>query len=189
MPLYDPLSNIHAFDAQVPKWLFSWLTEDVFLTKKLKKLTRDAKLEFLGSLWSRPDWWAQHVLALNCEQVYLREITMYSGSYACWYARTIIPAATYYTFSDIFQRLQHQSLGDILFSESKIKRVSCDFYPIDRQCIEYHWLPNGLVNHQSVLWLKLSRFLIKGHFDFYLAELFLPGFELCLKNCGVITGN
>lgn len=189
MSLYDPLSNIRHFEAQVPSWLHSWLTEDVFLTKKLKKLTGDASLNYLGSVWSRPDWWEQHVLALSCEQVYRREITMHSHSFACWYAKTIIPAVTYYAFSNMFQRLEHQSLGDILFSEPKIKRVSSDFYPVEMQCLEYHWPSAELVNHYPVLWLKLSRFLIKDHFEFYLAELFLPGFEQCLKRCGEVTGN
>ncbi|MCC5791045.1 MAG: chorismate lyase [Legionellaceae bacterium] len=189
MSIEKSLQNRVPLALPCPRFLADWCDDKTFLTQKLKQHTGDARLELLSCDWMSPDWWERHFLGLSCDSVYRRQILMYSGHYPCWYARTVIPLETYSAAGDCFQRLDTESLGDIIFSDTRIQRVLSTGYAIDKYCIEYHWIAPEIAKKSDFLWLKLSEFRINGSFAFYLSEIFLPDFELCLQESGRAIGS
>jgi chorismate lyase len=104
-----------------------------------------------------------------------RNIMMVAWQIPCWYARTIIPDSTYQAYRLLFERLKHESLGDLIYNEPKIKRNSMVNYVIDSHCLEYHWLPDSLQDKNGQFWVRLSVFTIADNSPFYLVEILLPG--------------
>jgi len=97
------------------------------------------------------------VLQLDPNQNVLhREIIMYGDNTPCWYARTIIPEATYQAEEQTFAELEHKTLGDIIYHHPNITR---HIEPVE----------------ESFLSGRLSRFIINEAHPFYLLEIFLPG--------------
>lgn len=172
-----------------PEWLKEWLLEEGSLTAKLQKITGASALKPLRNNWQKPDWWANHVLLHQEDKVFQREIIISSHGLPCWYARTIIPSSTYYTFCDIFEKLATKSLGDIIFSEPHIERTALCFYKVEKENIEYYWPKKYHLKVQEGMWTKLSHFMIDARFPFYLSEIFLPEFSLCLEQYGAPTGD
>ena len=125
---------------QLPSALLPWVTHQQSLTARLQARAEHVHLQVLSQQWCSPNWWDNYVLNIDCETVLHREILMWAGQEAYWYARTIIPRATYQEDTFLFDRLEKESLGALIFNEGKIKRVSMTYYPIGKQSIEYHWL-------------------------------------------------
>lgn len=155
-----------------PLPLLPWLRHDTSLTNKLRQITGDAQLVVLKEGFRQVDWWATHVLGLEPQTVFQRDIMMFSGQIACWHARTIIPHHTWLAHDTMFKRLERETLGDIIFSEPAIKRYCLVNYAIDSQSIEYYWLKHADFESQ---WLRLSVFTINNNTPFFLIEIFLPG--------------
>lgn len=187
--MHKALERLYKANASLPHWLKPWLRDDFFLTQELKSLTGDAQLHHIKTQWALPDWWERYVLCLNTGLIYRREIAIHSHATPCWYAKTIIPQQSYDSCSDVFSRLAQQSLGELIFSNAAIERKSCGFYPISNHCLEYFWPQQDWVQSSPVLWVKLSTFLVANAFEFYLTEIFLPGFETCLIGKADITGS
>lgn len=155
-----------------PLLLLPWLKHETSLTNKLRQMAGEAHLVVLKEGVRHVDWWATHVLGLEPQTVFQREIMMFSGQIACWYARTIIPHHTWCAHETMFKRLERETLGDIIFSEPAIKRYSLVNYAIDSQSIEYYWFKHANFDSQ---WLRLSVFTIDNNAPFFLVEIFLPG--------------
>ncbi|WP_367605789.1 chorismate lyase [Legionella sp. W05-934-2] len=172
-----------------PDYLFPFLTDSGSLTKKLHQMTGSAVVKVMSGNLTNPDWWCQHYLKLTCDQLFQREILMLSGKYTCWYARTYIPASTWYLHSSFFEQLADKNLGDMLFDNPHVKRVSSTFRTIDRSDIAYYWPPKELVLESERLWLRLSLFSLYEKANFYLTELFLPELEPCLLQIGLPIGD
>jgi chorismate lyase len=154
--------------------LLPWLSHQSSLTDKLKIDSGDAQLEVLSQQWISPSWWDKFTLGLSCDAVMHRDIRMFSRQTACWYARTIIPNATYHANHSFFDRLKHESLGVIVFNEPRIKRNVLLNYVINDQCLEYYWL-SALSNQNDQFWVRFSVFTIADTSSFYLVEILLPG--------------
>ncbi|KTD30670.1 MULTISPECIES: chorismate--pyruvate lyase family protein [Legionella] len=132
-----------------PNYLLTWLNHPMSLTDKLRDFSGDAELEVLKQYWTSPNWWDKQVLGIAEKSVFHRDILMFSHQIPCWYARSIIPEQTYKANDHFFNRLTHESLGSIVFSESNVARVQLVNYPITPQCIEYYWLPNFLKREEK----------------------------------------
>ena len=157
--------------------LLPWITYEDSLTERLHQKAGDARLEVLGQQWEAPNWWDKQVLHIKTEPVFHREILMWSGKEACWYARTILPKETYRAEPSFFDRLQNESMGELIFNESRIKRAYLMHYPICKQSIEYSWLSQAMHGNATVLWVRASAFVLQGKFPFYLLETLLPALE------------
>jgi chorismate--pyruvate lyase len=164
-------------NGQLPSALLPWVTHQQSLTERLQAKAKQTRLQVLGQRWGVSNWWDKYVLNLDCESVLHREILMWAGQDACWYARTIIPKATYLEDTLFFDRLENESLGALIFNEAKIKRVSMTYYPIGEQSIEYHWLDQSLHCSAEVLWVRMSSFTFNGSSPFFLIEILLPALE------------
>lgn len=160
-----------------PAYLLPWLTYVKFLTEKLQTIAGDATLEVINQHWERPTWWDCYVLQLTETSVLHREILMHAHQQPCWYARTIIPESTYQADVKLFDRLNRESLGNLIFQGNKIQRASICHYAIDAKAIEYHWLTQSMHQQASVLWARLSEFQLKTKDSFFLIEILLPGLE------------
>ena len=121
-------------------------------------------------------------LGLSIDAVMHREIVMYSRQIPCWYARTIIPIRTYQENGTFFDRLKHESLGNLIFNEPRVERSVMLNYAIDDRCLEYYWIPDCLVTKGHKYWLRLSVFTFADSSPFCLVEILLPGLLTVLKD-------
>lgn len=163
-----------------PKLLLSWLTHTQSLTEKLHARAHHTALQVLQEQWLKHATpWDHAILQIAPDRVFHRDILMWALDMPCWFARTIIPAKTYTSDAPLFARLQHEPLGHLIFKGAAIRRVSLNYYSIDAQSPEYHWIPE--VNRPSingVLWVRISTFeVVHSGALFYLIEILLPGLE------------
>lgn len=171
---------------RVPSLLLPWLTWQQSLTNRLLDITGDAALEKIKHAWEKPDLWDKEVLRVSDDKVIHREIVMFSHHRACWFARSTIPKNTYDAAPWLFERLNHEPLGHLIFDSGQIKRVSLTHYPLVPSDVEWAWLPmqpvsDGEQGRVKRLWCRLSEFaLIAGDQRFYLLEVLLPGLEFFL---------
>lgn len=158
-----------------PANILPWLAYTHSLTEKLNALTGNTRLDVLHQSWDKPNAWDLHVLSLDCDQVMHREIAMRSFDSVCWYARTILPLSTYQSNKVLFDRLQNESLGELIFKSQQIERLSLTHYAISPESIEYTWLNKNLHEDAPILWVRLSEFQVNHDSSFYLLEILLPG--------------
>lgn len=152
-----------------------WLQSTSRLTDLLKEKSGDANVIVLSESFKESGWWEKYVFSCPSELSFYREVVIKSHHHPCWFARTIIPASSFNRHKDIFSRFQKESLGDIIFSEPRIERVSLMAAPLDASFIEYHWLSSDLTENLPSTWMRRSVFAIDGRVAFYLVEIFLNG--------------
>ena len=153
-----------------------WLVHQHSLTDRLKAVAHDVRLDVLRHEWSALDAWDQQTLCINLNQHALhREILMWASTDICWYARTIVPLATYQAEVPLFSRLRTQSLGELIWSNPNIERVLLKPYPLQEDTLEYHFLTDEMHQRETPLWARLSTFSVRKTYPFYLLEIFLPG--------------
>jgi chorismate lyase len=160
-------------DNEIPIGLDAWLNHDKSITDKLIQLTGEAELEVLSQQWISAKWWDIHVFLIK-EPIFQREIFMKSKERVYWYARTVIPQSCYRLESDFFKRLEHESIRNLIFNEPKVSLVQKVVYPINPQCIEFHWISNYLNNLHDILWVRLAEYSFTGSSSFYLIEILFP---------------
>lgn len=158
-----------------PVLLQPWLDYTESLTDKLRNEAGDAQLDVISQNFIPVSWWDTFVLKITARSVMQREIVMSAHDNFCWYARTIIPEDTLKANDRLFDRLQQESLGAIIFGNERIKRLSMISYRIDATCIEYYWLDSIIKDDAQSLWARLSMFEIDGLSPFFLIEILLPG--------------
>ena len=88
-----------------PRNLLPWLTYVDFLTKKLYDKSGHTSLSVLEQRWDTVSWWDRYVLGLDFGLILHRDIVTSAWGEPCWYARTVIPLATYQADSALFDRL------------------------------------------------------------------------------------
>lgn len=167
--------------------LLAWLTCVDFLTKKLYDRSGHTHLVVLDQSWGMANWWDRYVLNLDFGQVMHREIVTLAWDDPCWYARTIIPVAMYQAQHRLFDRLNTETLGALIFEGTQLQRIALVYYPIDKRAIEYHWLTEAMHREAETLWVRRSTFrladlpvpddVVVSHAEFYLVEVLLPGLE------------
>ena len=160
-------------DSEIPVGLEEWLNCEKPITDKLMQLTGNAHLEVLSQRWISAKWWDLHVFLIK-EPILQREIFMKSQKRVYWYARTVIPQSCYRLEPEFFKRLEHESMRNLIFDEPKVTLVQRVVYPINSQCIEFHWIKKYLNSSQDTLWVRLAEFSFKGSISFYLIEILFP---------------
>lgn len=160
-------------DIEVPTGLDAWLHCEKPITDKLMGLTGNAHFEVLSQKWISAKWWDTHVFLIK-EQILQREIFMKSQGRVYWYARTVIPNSCYQLEPAFFKRLEHESMRDLIFDEPKVTLVQRVVYPINAQCMEYHWIKKYSNITQDTLWVRLAEFSFQQSISFYLIEILFP---------------
>jgi chorismate lyase len=164
-----------ATESSPPSTLIPWLNYEQSLTNYLQENVGEVpKLTVLKQCWCHADWWDKYVLGLKeNESVLHREIVISAKGKQCWYARTIIPAATYQSQERFFARLNQESLGQLIFGNKEITRLMLRSYCITPQSIEYYWLKPVVCSNDN-LWVRLAVFAMSNRAQFYLIEILLP---------------
>lgn len=158
-----------------PNILLPWLTRRHSLTQKLKQRAGEAELRVLNQFWRKPNRWEHGLLQPGIQQVLHRDIVMRAHGVFCWYARTILPDVTYQRDSVLFERLNQEDLGQLIYHHEAIERMSLKHYPIDQTSVEYQWLDESMHDQAALLWVRLSVFVLYKTHYFYLVEILLPG--------------
>jgi chorismate lyase len=156
-----------------PPGLKSWMHARDSLTQKLGNYSKDIAINLISNDWQHTLWWDNHVLGLSAQNAFIREITMCVGKKPWWYARTVIPQATFAKKSVLFSQLKKHSLGSILFTDDDIKRIDLLYYPVNHNHIEYHWALKSYQGMPKLLWSRRTVFSIEKQMLF-LMEVFLP---------------
>jgi chorismate--pyruvate lyase len=162
--------------SSVPPHLFAWLSAQTAITQKLDQ----AQLRVLQHDWQPLNWWEQWVLGIERSQEKLirRDILMRSHQENCWFARTMIPRATYLAAPDFFDQLHHKPLSKLIYSEPRVERYLLRSYTLSPALIEYHWVSEWH-EQQTTLGARFSSFRLGGGqlHRFHLLEIFLPGLD------------
>ncbi len=170
-------TNILQLPNELPDHIVSWASLESVLTDRLKQISGEAKLTVLTQQFERTSWWARQTLSVADEMLFRRDILMASKGAPCWFARTLIPKATYQAHQAIFSRLENEPLTNLLYGKTSIERIDLFSYALNENCMEYYWMDASLLENQSTLWARLSTFQLPSEHRFYLVEIFLPGLE------------
>ena len=169
--------RILAEPAKEPQRLIPWLRHPHSLTDKLQSLKSSISLQLLFQQWIKPTWWDKYVLSIEDEFIFQREIIMESQHVAYWYARAIIPKSCYDLDQMFFKRLEKESIRNLIFDSQEVHRVDFIAYPVDKECIEFHWANKHLSGVQGKLWVRFAEFSFQNKASFYLLEILSPELE------------
>lgn len=160
----------------IPEGLKAWFDSITPITYKLQALTGSAELTLLSQQWGLPSWWDQWVLQLN-EPVFTREIVMRSHGQIYWYARTVISQTCFHADHAFFSRLTNESIRALIFDEPRVRLSKRTIYPVNQQCIEYHWAMKQKPDLADMVWVRATEYLFCNQHPFYLIELIFPELE------------
>ena len=169
---FVPVTEAHS-SAQ----LSEWINAQDSLTERLKRSTGEAQLELLNQQWVTPDQWDRHLLQIDDPLIFERNIIMKSQGIVYWYARSIIPQKCYDLDPLFFNRLQKESIKNLIFDEVNVQRINFITYPANDQCPEFHWVKKYINVVHGILWVRLAEFLFQQKESFYLVEILLPALE------------
>jgi chorismate--pyruvate lyase len=158
-----------------PQVLLPWLTHANELSLKLREKAGEVALCVLKQHWVPTGWWEKSVLGLTIGTVIHREVIVSAAKTPCWYGRTIIPAPTWLKNQSFFGRLRQESLGRLVFYSDEVRRIRTHYYAVNSTCMEYYWPDRVVTEKESLLWIRLSEFLISDKYPFSLVEILLPG--------------
>lgn len=163
--------------ADPPQHLLPWLTCRTYLTEQLFAKSGDTSLQVLQQIWEPANEWDRDTFLLSEEKVLHRDIIVSAWNQPCWFARTILPNTTYQAHLSLFERLNHEPLGNLIFHSQVIQRLSLQHKPIGPYAPEYAWIPKTLPISQKQLWMRSSAFQVNNRALFYLIEILLPNLE------------
>lgn len=158
----------------VPAGLEKWLYTQDSLTDQLKTSTGTAELKVLNQEWQVPSWWDQVVLHINDSMVFSRDIVMASSGQNYWFARSVIPQSCFEANPEFFSRLERESIRNLIFECDEVSCESRIQYPVNDQCLEYHWASVFQTKKAPILWVRLAVFCYRKSYRFYLAEILFP---------------
>ncbi len=148
--------------------LYSWLTHQHSLTDKLTACFPAVRLQVIQHTWKQ---------AAGAADYLERKILMWAGLERCWFARTQIPAATYYAEEALFSRLSQQALGELIWHNPNIQRIKLQPFSLTPLSPEYALLEDAMHEQRCELLGRHSTLLAQQRYPFYLVEIFLPGLE------------
>ncbi len=170
-------TNLLKLPNKLPNHLLAWASLESVLSDRLKQVSGEAKLTVLTQQFERTCWWARQSLSVVDDRMFRRDIVMTSKGTPCWFARTLIPKATYQAHQAIFTRLENEPLTNLLYGKTSIERIDLFAYALNANCMEYYWMDASLSEKQPTLWARISTFQLPSEHRFYLVEVFLPGLE------------
>ncbi len=146
----------------LPSQLVPWLEATTSITDKAKQLVNEVKMELLFYDW------------IDANPRYLeRRIVMRCDGSPWWYAITKIPEKTYLRRKNAFETLGKTPLGDILYSDSGIKRIALEKAYLTAEHKLFSEVKSFLHASSTGIWSRLSTYDVDGE-PLYLREFFLP---------------
>ncbi|MBA2649953.1 MAG: chorismate lyase [Legionella sp.] len=153
--------------------LSTWINHQHSLTDKLQAIHPDIVLKRMSQEWTKPSWWDTHHLKIYTDALFQREVILYSQNIAYWYAKTIIPKPCYDLNPAFFNRLERESLRNLIFDGQEVHRVHRSAYLINDTCIEFYWVKKYFPQITQDLWVRFSEYSYK-ELSFYLLEMLFP---------------
>ena len=101
--------------------ILSWLNEPGSITSRIKSFS-DFKLKLLRDGPGEVDAAEDDLIISNYKENNIREVLLYSDEEPLIYAKSIIPLETIRLGLDVLGNLKENPLGDILFSNTEIKK-------------------------------------------------------------------
>lgn len=161
-----------------PPLLNDWLECSTSLTDKLQSYIGEITLTVENQEWITPKWFERYFFNIQNESILLREIIMRGCEKTYWYARSLIPLSCYQLDRVFFNRLESESIRNLIFGEQRVSRYSIKCYPINRFNIEYHWVEQYIPIIETTLWVRLSDYVLDNKEHFYLFEILFPELEV-----------
>ncbi|HYE37642.1 chorismate--pyruvate lyase family protein [Methylocaldum sp.] len=162
--------------SHIPEGLHSWLFETGSLTSRLRALCGAGfRVRLLRQRWLRPFAEESRALRLPPSRLALvREVLLQCDDQPLVLARSIIPADVLRGTQRHLAYLGNRPLGEILFSDPKLKRLRLQLATIENE----KWrldLSNAVDIAQSSnrIWGRRSLYAI-AHGNLLVAEFFLP---------------
>lgn len=168
------LHSLYRIEMEPPAELLVWLQYTESLTQRLHHLAGEAEVALIGQRWHTPSWWDKYILGIDKGPILEREICMMANQQPCWYARTVIPQASYQRNAVFFDRLQTESLNALIFDTPETQRVNSTYYPLDATCLEYYWVAPRMLPLGEKVWLRLAEYCYAQQSPFFLMEILLP---------------
>ena len=103
------------------KEILSWLNESGSITSRIKSFSK-FKLKLLRDGPGKVNEIEDDLIIANYEENNIREVMLYSDEKPLIYAKSIIPIETINLGLGVLGNLKENPLGDILFSDPKIKK-------------------------------------------------------------------
>ena len=101
--------------------ILSWLNEPGSITSRIKSFS-NFRLKLLKDGPGEVDATEDDLIISNYEENNIREVVLYSDEEPLIYAKSIIPLETIRLGLDVLGNLKENPLGDILFSNTEIKK-------------------------------------------------------------------
>lgn len=161
---------------QIPDRLHSWLFESGSLTRRVRGLCGgDFRLRVLRQSWLRPFAEESRTLKLRPSRVALvREVLLQCGEQPLVVARSVIPATVLHGTQRHLAYLGNRPLGEILFSDPKLKRLGLQLAVIEKE----KWRSElsdalDITRLSDRIWGRRSLYAV-AHGNLLVAEFFLP---------------
>jgi chorismate--pyruvate lyase len=164
--------SAHPFRA--PRVLRGWLTDRGSLTRRLKMRHRDFRVHPVARGFARPFPDEVHVLSLRPQiRAYVRDVLLLGDGRARVFAHSVLPRATLRGSWWGITRLGTKSLGEVLFTDPRIRRLGLSMRRLDVR----HPLYRAACRHIRIdarhLWARRSVFCLGGR-PLLVTEVFLP---------------
>ena len=139
------------------KEILSWLNEPGSITSRIKSFS-NFKLKLLKDGPGEVDIIEDDLIISNYEKNNIREVVLYSDEEPLIYAKSIIPLETIRLGLGILGNLKENPLGDILFSNSEIKKK--------------YMLFSKFESNKNIFYGRKGIYTVKGY-PFSVCEIFL----------------
>lgn len=159
----------------IPAHLRDWLWRVNSITRQLKRYCPDQfSVTVLSQHYGYPLYDEANALSIQPKQIALiREVRLCCQQEQMVYARTIIPHLSFRSNLKWLNYLGNRSLGDVLFSDSTMKRKPIYVaYINSRHCL-YGRMKLNQVHHCDGVWGRRSVFSLSGS-PLLVSEFFLP---------------
>jgi chorismate--pyruvate lyase len=153
--------------------LRTWLNYPQSITQFLALKSDNVVIEVLAQGFE-----AYESVFSDASRFWSREVIIRSHGQAVWYARTLVPELTFIKCAYFFSQLNTKSLGDLIFNNPDVERMALIHYPMSKVSQTYQWLPENIKPFaDTVLWVRVSSFLLKNQYEFSLYEIYLPDLQ------------
>ena len=146
--------------AEIPTPFRSFLSDPGSMTARLRQENPSFGLQVLSEEFTNPTFSERTQLAMQEEEsAFIRESVLYSDQSVWMYGRLVFPLATLTDKEQAFTALGNRPIGDVLFSDPRVKRGAFDFA--------------NMKIKKDLYWIRRSIFFVEQK-KILLTEFFLP---------------
>ena len=154
------------------------------LTAYLKQHAQDYRLELIAEDWSHDQGYRDLCQSYGWEGIgarfWLREIAHHDAELALVYAQVFVPVETYNAFSEVFEKLATQSIGEVLlFQQQDLQRSGFKFATLTASSPWYAKAARVLLlGNKDSIHVRASLFTLAKSYPLFIVEYFNPNFKM-----------